>query len=688
MKLINMLKNLWSACALVVLLSVALPNALWAQGGGETTVEFFSDNATMEDDPKQGVYNISIYSPDGQWKVQLNYHANSMFGTFTNADFRLDGDGKNYNYARNPANDMQFYSFVDMSVSVTDESTLYRVKANCLASNKTRFIIEATIDAPQPTSTISDDLGYARVVENSFFGTYNIKAENERYLLEYGVVSEDLIGTFYRADILQPNLKDKTTGKTIKLSSAYAVHTQVGNRKNFQIELLSTDLVLYRLTMYNEPIEIEVKAEKNIDIYSGVVLQDLTEMYGCYQFGGQNSEYAVAIAVTPEVFESGRTEWSQEDIFLPYTNLLKIADETFVEIFSVQATLTRTEESATLSAEVLSMEGVLYHINMYMGKSNVAPSYKETVNIDFGHVAMLDYTQEIGKMGVGALVTDKYQMRFYLYTGTLKGEYTNEDFDLEMCDVMVVDEERETFVFHDAQYVTAKVEEVGGVKHLTVDMIGVDEVLYHATMHLDPLKCLAEEVDVPIGLEDDVFMVAVQASAPGYAEYILQFQNMDNVYDDDYNMIGDGYNLSFHFAHEGEACVTGEYGYSAETLAEDEPHMFYENGCEVRVGPVAGTLTIVPLEKVSVPMDDVTVETYAYGIRAKFLGQNNVIYNAEGWNCLLCIGLDGEFVNMDESDYMDIQEVLAEQGYKVRKVLKDGKIIIEKMGKEYDLMGR
>lgn len=661
-----------------------LPLTVHAQNAGEKVVEFFSDNATMEDNPKQHTYNITIFSPDGEWKMQLNYKSESMFGTFTNDDFDLKGSGKNYNYARNPNNSMVFYSFTDMKVSVTDEGTLYRVKANCLANNNTRFIAEATIDAPQPESVIKADLGYARVENNSFYGTWSIYAENDDYKLGYGIASNELMGTFYRADLLMPELWLKKEGKMVNVLTATAVHTEEGDTKHFQIDILGDDLVQYSLTMFNGPYEVEIIGRQDIEV-GDMILQDLTEMYGCLQFGAMSDDYAVAVALTPEAFNSGRTKWTRDDVVMQYTRVLDIAEGTSVEIFDINIELDLLEGLSILKVDVIGMDGILYHITMFAEKETM-PEPKDTVNIDFGHVSMIDYTQGLGMVGLGAVMPGKYQMRFYLYAPYLEGDFENEDFNIEMCDMMVVT--GNTYLFHDGKYAQAKMEKVDGQTRITMDMYCIDEVLYHATMYIDPLKCL-EGGQYSIDMEDGVDMVSIQTGhEANYGEYLLQFQNLDNVYDKQDNIVGDGYFFAFYFAQDGNG-VSGEYGYSAGTLAEDVTHLFYENKCEVRVAPVAGTLRLEPVESLTIKFDDFhSAKTYLYKVRFQVLGQNGAIYEAEGQNVIICMTEEGELVNIDESASAILQQHLEKQGYRVRKIQKDGKIILETPGRQYDMQGR
>lgn len=667
----------------IVSLLCLFPLCLHAQNAGETVVEFFSDNATLEDNPKQHTHNITIFSPDGNWKLQLNYHSDDLFGTFGNDDFDLSGSGKNFNYARNPNNEMVFYSFTDMNVTVTDEGTLYRIKANCLTGTKTRFIVEATIDAPQAKETRTDNLGYARLEPNGFYGTWAIYAENDNYKLGYGVTGDDVLGTFYRADLLMPELYDKKAGKKINVLTATAWHTKDGDNTNMKIDILGDDLVMYSLTMFNGPYNIEITGEQTIEIH-GVVLQNLVDMYGCYHFGGANNEYGMALAIKPDVLESNRTTWTHDDIVMQFTKLITMPEQTSIDIYDISANAITTDKGLALMVNITSMAGILYHVYMYLDSEEVMPEPSETVNIDFGHVSMIDYTQGLGTVGIGAYVQGRYQMRFYLNTHELDGSFSNSDFDIERCDVMVV--EGDTFVFHDGKFVKAKMEKDGDRILITADMLCVDDVLYHATMYIDPMKCL-EGGKYSVGMQDNNDMLSILFGTETINnEFLMQFQDLGNVYDEDDNIVGSGHCFSFYFANLGNS-ISGNYGYSAGTIADDVYHMFYENGCEVRIGPVAGTLSVEPVEEVRVKLDDFTVKTYIYKVAFQFVGQNNAIYEGEGENFLICIDEEGFLQNMDEQLSGIIQQLLDQQGYRVRKVLKDGKIIIEKKDKTYDTKG-
>lgn len=664
------------AIALITLLSsMALPAAA---AEAVDTVRFTTSNVVLEDDPNAGRYNISLFSEDGEWKVQLNYYsAESMFGTFTNADFGLSGDGLYYNYVRKPNNDMVFWSFSDMNVTVSDEVTEYHISANCLASSNTRFLIEGSLAVASPSDTVSIDLGYAQRVDNAFYGTFVFNAETPDYSLSYGVVADSPVGTFYTADILMPELYDKQRGEMIGVKSATAVHQLVADTLWLTLDMLAEDLTLYHLTMYNAAHEVEVVSEETIVIEGDIALQDLTQMYGCYQVGGQNSEWAVAIALVPDAFADGRRQWEMEDVFMPYTTMIRLADGYVVKIHDVSLTLEVTEQDQMIfRAEIMSLDGVLYHVTLKTAGPGYLGNPDEVVNIELEQVAMIDYTQP-GVIGLGAYTPMQSQMRVYLKAVQLEGDYYTDDALLDVCDVMLVNPADGVLVFHDAARVNTHFEtDDEGVNHVTIDMLGGNNVLYHATFAIPALHCMSDST-YNIG-QDAMTMISLRETDGKHASYILQFASAvdeDNGYTDEGNMIeGQVFTFAFSPAEEG---IAGEYSYSAGSLDSDVLHYVYEQGIELRLAPMAGTLTLTPLEHRTIKgLNRGGYHTTLYDVHFQFVALNGVIYEGTGQNVLICIDDEGNFVEVDEPTLSLIRLQLSEQGMEVRKVCHDGRIMI------------
>lgn len=648
--------------------AMALP-ATAALSNAADTVIFATHNVVLEDNPNAGQYNISLYSDDGAWKVQLNYHSEeSMFGTFGNEDFGLSGTGKYYNYARNPKNDMVFYSFTDMAVTVSDRGSEYHISANCLASNNMRFLIEGSIDVLVSTDTVSSYLGYAQKIENAFYGTYTFSAENEDYSLAYGVVSESPVGTFYTADILMPELQDKKQGEKIAVKSATALHEQQGDTLWLTLDVLGENLTMYHLTMFNARHEVPIVAEESITIEGDIILQDLTQMYGCYQLAGQNKEWGVGIAFVPDAFDEGRHEWDMEDIFLPYTTMIRLADNYIVKIHDVSVTLEVTEEDQWIfRVEIVSIDGTLYHVTLKTAGPGYLGEPDEVVNIEMQQTALLDFSQP-GVIGLGAYTPMAAQLRLYLYANQLQGDYYTDNAMLEMCDIMEVRPEDGTFVFHDAKRVnTHFVSDSAGVTHVTVDMLAVNNVLYHITFDIPDLRCMSD-CSYPI---DESLMVALREETGGKSHYTLQLQHLPEDVDD-LDVISDGEIFSFAFSPETDG-IAGEYGYSAGTLDETMCHYIYEQGTEVRLAPVAGTLKLTPIEKLTLEDD---YHTTLYSIEFRLVAQNGVIYEASGQNFLLCIDEEGEMVEVNEPTLALILQQLDQRGYPAHKVMIGGRILI------------
>lgn len=671
-----------------------------AQGTDAGLVSFTASKVIMEDDPNAGTYCFTFYSPDGMWKAQLYYHsADGMCGTFTSSTadgstdaFDLKGDGRYYNYVRNPQNDMVFYTFSDITLTVADEVTTYRVAADCKASNGVRYVMEGSVDALIPTSTVESDLGYAYIVENPFYETFTFTAENDDYRLAYGIASKQFAGTFYRADILMPELTDKHTGESIKVASATATHTAEGDTKHLAIDIVSEDHVLYRFTMYNAPLDIDVTEEISVNLGLGCALQDLRDVYGCYQIGGQNSAFGVAIAFKPEALESGRKEWTMDDIFMPYTALLRFNDSsedleqaTRETIIDIHAVGNAEPHLFTVMADIMCMSGRLYHVAMGVADDEYMPEADEKVDINFGKVAVVDYSKGLGNISIGAVQQGKYQLRFTVRAAKLEGEFSTADVVSEYTDIMVVKEN--TYSFHDAQVFKAQaVKAADGNTYIDVNLLATDGVLYHCQMYIEDLKCMGEDQQVDVSFDSDALMLAVQEGADGdYAEYTLQYQLLPANYNP-MLPISTGEVYSFYFAHRG-ATIAGDYSYSDGTLDTGENFLFYQRGTEIRVAPVAGTLSLKAADKVVIDFDGTSFTTNLYSAEFHVLGQNGVVYNGEGDNYLVVIDEEGNLTNITEGIIDSVYSALAERGYTVRKTLQNGRMLLTTPSAAYSANG-
>lgn len=666
--------KLFTITAFVWLFSAIAADKCFASNSAVTdTIRFTASSMLLEDNPNQNNYNFTLYSPDGEWKVQLNYNAESMFGTFTSEDFDLTGNGKNYNYARNPKNDMMFYSFVDIVCTVSASTTEYYLTANCLTSNNKRFLIEGTMEAPIPTDSVEIDLGYAKAICNNFYETFTFKAENENYKLEYGIVSQRIDGTFYTADLLKPELFDKNANSDIEIVRGTAYHRISNDTTYLTLHALDNHKKLYKINMYNCARVVDVTAEDSIYFHSNTMLQDLTELYGCYQLAAINDEWAVSIALLPDAFENGTKSWSMEDIFMPYTMLIHLSDEKTLDLCNVNVRMEEENEPYLYAfySDILTDDGTLYHVKMRFEDTPYIPAARDTVNINFGTISVLDYSKGSGIVGLGAIRPNKYQLRLYLYTDVLEGNYTSDYLVTDHSDLLLIDES--TLKFRDIVRANTYITETDGTKYVIADVLTTDTILYHTKMIIPNLKCMN---DTTIDLSN-AQMVAIQSvnqeiNEKEYSEYRLQFQNTSNVA---FQQV-----FSFYFPHEGKG-IAGEYGYSAGTLATDEYHTFIESNIEVRVGAIAGTLNFTPVESLTLKSG---YKTTIYDTHFQFLGQNGAIYTADAHQYLICVDNEGNKVNMEEPELSDLNQIIEERGWKVKKMLKNGIFIIDS---QYNLDG-
>ena len=82
-----------------------------------------------------------------------------------------------------------------------------------------------------------------------------------------------------------------------------------------------------------------------------------------------------------------------------------------------------------------------------------------------------------------------------------------------------------------------------------------------------------------------------------------------------------------------------------------------------------------------------TYKTHYYEVSASVLAENGIIYHLEGTTFLLCVNAEtGEWVELTEN-MSALNDALMEHGFRVRKVLRDGRILIECADGTFDMQG-
>lgn len=666
------------------------------------TIQFVANRVEAEPDPTHGEYVFAMWGSalDEDWKLQIDYYADQMQGTFSDDDFRLTSGGGSYNYLRKAHNDMWMRSFKHLDVTVTEQMGATHLSLNGLIQDYgqwRRVLVEAEIEAPAPTDTISLDLGVVMEVPNSFMGYTILEARNADYTLTFGIsgVAELEPRTYYQVELLRPDFV-RLPSDTIAVSWAQLEVTEGADEglRNLALTLLSQEQTLYQIAMHTGAMAVQ---DTVVVECAQTTIRDLSDTYGIVQFYGEGSDYNVALSVTPGTLTSevSSTEIPADSINLAFTLVARRSDLSTIRVCEASAQLVVDEmmnQLLELRAELLGTNGTRYLVSFPLSGGGL-PAAADTVYVDCGEgVGRVDYTLEPGWVGL-VLAHDEADIHLVAYNGLQwKGLVDTDAFDYSQCYVTTYADNDQTIRFADVQLAQMRMDSIGDQLALTVDAITVSNHMYHFTATMPAKRALTgPRVSYELSPEQsDALMVALRTPLTDSqgGRYRMQLQRADG-WSEDGELLGDQEIWEFAFVQDSIEGIAGTYSYALETLDAASTHFLMEGGTEILLAGMVGTLTLEPLEELVVPFGDADYHTHLYQVKAEFLAPNNVIYELQGQQMLLCADSEtGEMIELSEAAYAALERVLAERGCKVRKVLRNGMVMIECDGRWLRADGR
>lgn len=679
------------------------------------TLSITVNSIVPELNPNINDYTFSFYGSDNtgkSQKVQIRYNSPSMYGTFTNNDF-YNWDGSqgtgSYNYIRRTDSDLGFYAFKNELTAIVADSvgaTILDVNGLINVYGKwTRVLLHGVIPAPAPDDTISLDLGQATVIPMDQFGyTYlRIDAANPTYSLAFGIAGLNALqaGTYYQSEMLRPDLV-QLPDDTIPMSNALLVVTnRTDGYHDLSLDLLSESNILYHISMHTG----EVIATDTIEVVCpNGLIQNLTEMYGIYQLAGVSSNYQIAIGLTPGVIEQSQLAFTNDSVSLAHTRILDVAGERLIQIQQASGWF-EPDSTAFLPrmlvhADLLAITGTLYRVTFPVGGSQM-PVATDTTYVDCGdYVGRLDYTYGAGYLAL-VVGNEDVDAHVLVYNGLqMTGSFGTDMFVYESEDyqshITIYNDPNVDYLFSDIQAAEMRMDSIGDTVHIQLNVVTKSLHMFCFTANLLPTYALSDsEVTYTINtpILDDGAMVAIRLDKFGNEQtFRLQFQRSDN-WDEEGQPVGDDYEFwNFIFMQDSVDGMGGTYGYSAGTLMEDAFHYIVEHGTEILLAPMAGTLTLNVGSAVTIPAAALGTatdyHTHLYSVQADMVMQNGIIYHLTGTNFLLCIDLITEqWVELSEQVITAIDEVLAPEHMRVKKVLRNGMLLIETTDATYNLHG-
>lgn len=700
---------------LIAMMMGAMVNTMAQSVVANDTLYVTVDSISHQPDPNKGEYGVEFFGMDSngkRQKVAIRYESESEFGTFSNSDFyNWNGEhgSGSYNFIREQNNSDKFFSFTEeLTVSVTDSlgAIVYDLNGIYKYFGRTRVLLHAVIPAPVPDDTVSVDLGVVSVIPNAFLQYIELHAANSEYSLATGIMGRRALaaGTYYMADLLRPELVTADGDTIMPASAELTITTADAGQLDLVMSLLDEDNVLYLLSMHTGTVEITDTVVVNCA--SGQVIYN--QIYDMFQFQGQSAEYVAVLSVSPGVLTNDSVvDVPVDSIQLTMTSVIDLTDSSMVHIFDAHATVTvdpSNTRHTIVSATMLGVNGVCYEVTIPIGFS-IMPEAKDTVTVDCGEgVIRVDYTRGIGMVGLVLSHQVGEEVRsanVVFYTGAgLGGWYENEDFDYEANNAMYVqrvwvdDSGPNDTIRTYTSFITVaqmQIDSINDTIHISLDAYAHNDTLYHFTAWMSPKQALTgDEHDYSVTTNDDCAMIGIRYSTESENQYVYELGIQRAVLDAEGEIDGNAEIWNFLVLQTDWDGIQGEYGYSDGNMDDTQYHVIYEGGTEIYLAPVAGTLHITAMQQMSLMLPGMGIyRLWLYAVNAKILAENGQFYNVTGQTYMFCIdGVTEQMVELTEDVLTAIDEVLSEQGLRVKKVLRNGMILLESADHAYTISGQ
>lgn len=670
------------------------------------TMEFTTTNVMPEISDNEGKYIYGILSMDGKWMTQINYNAASRYGHITEKEFNLAGEGKNYNFIKNAKNDMEFYLFKNLEATVTeggDGETIIEINGliNPDSFHKDvfrRVLIHATLPAYSPTDTINIDMGHAYVSYNEYVSLqaginyYSIEAYSKDYTLVSGFFAKNLDdATYLTRDLVKPYLIHKGTGLTVDTISLCAPCEHVlrvshqADVHQFVYDIISEDLHLYHIT-FDDKVETVVPTDTVIIQCYNTQATDASDLYGVYTYFGENNTYQVTIAVNKSAVDNKNTVYSNSDINFNYSLVFNSKTEAKILLNSATATLVDNgDQTYDLRADLIGRDQILYKVAMPIGYS-VLPEDADTIDIHM-NLGRIDYATGVaGAVGIVGYNPESELHIYFFNSGSLEGKFAEDRFFYQSYSYLtrITDGSAR---FTDIMWANADMTKEGDDTHMTFLVYTITNEMLRIHIDMPKLEFMTQE-KYSIDMADDVVMVAVRDTVfrNGDAIFTLQFQYAEDFDEEDFP-IGNQRYFNYQLISHDSLSIAGKYGYNDTTLNMDRWHTLVEQDIELYIGPMAGTLEIIPERKLALNLYGQRYETNLYTITSSFVGENGTLYELTGQNVLFAIDTEGNLLTLKEFEDEGF-EITDAEGNIVKKQIINGHLYIELNGRRYTVLGQ
>lgn len=314
-----------------------------------------------------GMYRFAfdIFIPDGQEDVTLGQ-------TYTLADMDTT-----YTWGGCPATQEQFADFTAATfVKTVDPVTgLVNVTASATDADGNVYNIvyqEQPLPEAQDTVTLSFDTAHTKLTDvTRAQGMFQFVGEDANAAVYLAINNDSLVGHYTMDDIntrytgiMLYNNGDTTVISPLDCQASVTFAT-AENMYIVTAAILGSDTTLYMAYMayYQKPFE---PTGDTIDVN---ITEPMSYKYykseGDWYMSGANAEYKVYLDLVNNDSTSPAGNYTLDQALYNYTNVTVLATNTKLELVSLEATVTDVEGRIDVAADMLCLDGNVYHVTMF-----------------------------------------------------------------------------------------------------------------------------------------------------------------------------------------------------------------------------------------------------------------------------------------------------------------------------------
>ena len=632
----------------------------------EVDVSILDAHMSQDED----AYTISGKNAD--WDIALKVNSSSIIGSYTALEY-FDLSASRFVYKGNTITPLQLEAQVGVGC-LTDSVLAYMAQCNMLGNDTVVYHMLLAVPFSAPIDTVDVKCANMRI-DDTYAEVYNmmtVAASNDDYELQIMYKDNTLRERTYTEALAQVYVTDKQTGNQVEsLTTKVYVKKLANGEFTIYGEARCTDNVVYNFDLAwvvpttTDTIALHFDHTARASYYP--------QMNNDLLLINSNDRYTLNLNVVGA--ELGG-EFTREHIGEYYTSLSDDKLKVDIELAQVNGTMYQSGDTTWVKAQMVGFDATLYDVQLWYA----VPTPTDTIELTFNDVPFTNHLEE-GYYQLIAYTEDQTRMvSFTMASHEVEGTFINDGmfgrfgegrYDF-FNDYTYIQEwnpktrEYDTYTIEKGELVVTLSPD--GVVTARAEVVGEDAKLYRITMyskyerpHLD-FDSEDGAVERVYGAQDDI-VIEDHTQRDGYIVFQATAHNQSDMM------------VLYFFVNQVDGDVTipqGVYPINHSLMLGTVLSSTGANEDNTVSPSLYASLTDGYLDQLYFLVDGtVTVEKVDGQLRLEVKAVNS-------YDVPVHIVYDAQFTDVEDVEHIQT---------KTNKVLRDGHLIINYVGKEYTIFG-